>query len=129
MRLTEFDQSKSNNSIEQFIERFKPWIAKELELKDLPPIEILDEPVTTSFGGYDHDSQSIKLVVGGRHPVDVMRTLAHELVHYKQDIEGRLKYGDGEDGSPAENEANAEAGVVMRHFNKQHPQYLSAEES
>ena len=31
----------------------------------------------------------------------------------------------GDTGSPEENEANAMAGVIMRHFNKRYPEYLS----
>jgi hypothetical protein len=51
-----------------------------------------------------------------------MRTLAHELVHYKQDIEDRLDDNSGATGSPEENEANAQAGVVMRDYSEQNPE-------
>jgi Zn-dependent peptidase ImmA (M78 family) len=57
-----------------------------------------------------------------RHPNDILRTIAHELVHYKQDTEHRLEPDSGTTGSPEENQANAVAGIVMRHFNKQYPE-------
>ena len=44
-----------------------------------------------SFGGYNPSVKSIEVNVAGRHKADVMRTLAHELVHHKQDTEKRLK--------------------------------------
>jgi hypothetical protein len=49
--------------------------------------------------------------------------LAHELVHHKQNLEGRLKDAvkDGEDGSPIENEANAKAGEIVRRYGKLNP--------
>jgi len=50
------------------------------------------------------------------------------MVHHKQYEQGRLKDSieDGADGSDIENEAHAMAGIVMRHFNKKYPQYLSS---
>jgi Zn-dependent peptidase ImmA (M78 family) len=59
-----------------------------------------------------------------RHPVDILRTVAHELVHYKQDQQGELTDTSGETGSPHENQAHEIAGVIMRNFNKHYPEYL-----
>ncbi len=39
------------------------------------------------------------------HPIDVLRTLAHELVHHKQREDGQEL--NGEDGSNTENEGEA----------------------
>jgi hypothetical protein len=67
-----------------------------------------------------------KLVVYAkdRAIVDICRSIAHELVHHKQNLEGRLvnTVKDGEDGSPIENEANAVAGVIIRKYGKLHPE-------
>ena len=56
--------------------------------------------------------------------VDICRSIAHELVHHKQNLEGRLVNAvkDGEDGSPIENEANAVAGVIIRKYGKIKPE-------
>lgn len=56
--------------------------------------------------------------------VDICRSIAHELVHHKQNLEGRLinAVKDGEDGSPIENEANAVAGVIIRKYGKIKPE-------
>lgn len=58
--------------------------------------------------------------------VDIMRSIAHELTHYKQDVEKRLQQDKHETqnaaGSPIENEANATAGVIMRKFGELHPE-------
>jgi hypothetical protein len=51
------------------------------------------------------------------------------LVHFKQDLDNQLDDDEaGSTGSPQENEANAEAAVIMRNWGKQHPE-LFAEES
>jgi hypothetical protein len=56
--------------------------------------------------------------------IDICRSIAHELVHHKQNLEGRLLDAakDGDDGSPIENEANAVAGVIIRKYGKLHPE-------
>jgi hypothetical protein len=60
--------------------------------------------------------------------MDVCRTLAHELVHYSQDLKKGLEDEDaGSTGSPQENEANAEAAIIMRNWGKKHPDYFDKE--
>ena len=95
----------------------------ELGIDELPPIEMVNDDTVgggTSFGEFD--GESVRVVIKGRHPMDVMRTLAHELVHWKQLIDG--KEMDGSDGSDVENEANAIAGIIMRKFAKLYPDYF-----
>jgi hypothetical protein len=107
-------------SSQGFVHKFAPWVAEQLGIR-LPKIELLDKPRDTTFGQYVPDEKTIYLVVGGRHPVDVLRTLAHELTHHKQDIENNLPDGAGETGTDQENEANANAGIVMRDFAQENP--------
>jgi len=63
------------------------------------------------------------VVKGQRHPIDVLRTLAHELVHHKQREAGQEL--NGEDGSNTENEANAKAGELMRKFRTLRPEIFN----
>ena len=118
MKVNEVLLENKNNA---FIKQHIQWLADQLDIKKLPKITLLNDPVDTTFGQYDPDTKSIKLVTGGRHPVDVLRTLAHELTHYKQDIENNLPDGAGETGTDQENEANANAGIVMRDFAQENP--------
>jgi hypothetical protein len=74
-----------------------------------------------TFGQYVPSRKIIEISIRDRHPLDIMRTLAHELIHYKQHLEGRLKPGSGKTGSGEENEANSKAGVIMRNFNRKYP--------
>jgi hypothetical protein len=60
--------------------------------------------------------------------MDVCRTLAHELVHYSQDLKSELEDDDaGATGSPQENEANARAAVIMRNWGKRNPNFFEKE--
>ena len=106
-----------------------PWFVDQVKLKSVPRIRLLREPTGTAFGGFDMESEQINLVVGDRHPIDVLRTLAHELVHARQRERDELSPGDGATGSAAENQANAEAGVLMRDFGEQHPEFFELNES
>ena len=72
-----------------------------------------------SFGSFDPNNDKIWLYVKNRNMADLLRTLAHELVHRKQAEDGRIDYNSGETGSEIENEANAQAGVLLRKFGKQ----------
>jgi len=107
---------------------FLPLVIKHLELSTLPDIDFernISDTKYPTFGRYINDKNLIQLDIENRHPVDILRTLAHELVHYKQDLHKQLDPESGITGSPQENEANAHAGVIMRSFNKQFPQYLN----
>ena len=72
-----------------------------------------------SFGSFNPNNDKIWLYVKNRNMADLLRTLAHELVHRKQAEDGRIDYNSGETGSDIENEANAQAGVLLRKFGKQ----------
>jgi cytidyltransferase-like protein len=73
-----------------------------------------------SFGYFSPNDNKIWVYCANRNMADILRTLAHELVHRKQDEDGRINYESGKTGSKIENEANAMAGVLLRDFGKQH---------
>jgi len=106
---------------------FLPLAIKHLELKKLPKIKLLGDVETDhmpSFGKFSNDDSTIHLGIKNRHPNDILRTLAHELTHYAQGVNDQLDADSGATGSPEEDQANAEAGVIMREFNQQFPQYM-----
>lgn len=113
--------------VQAHVDDFVNHARQHLELEDLPAVELVNSKQqaydNTSFGGYYPDLKMIKLNIAGRHPVDVLRTLAHELVHYKQDMAGKLTdiAMAGETGSTFENEANAEAGIMIRNYGRRNP--------
>ena len=99
---------------------------KELRLTTIPKITLIQEPIhnkeSSSFAAYSPSNKEIMLFVKNRHIMDVLRSLCHELVHYKQDLEGRLPQGAGATGSDQENEANSFAGIILRKYGKLHPE-------
>jgi len=95
---------------------------------DEPHISIINSPTYSqehkSFGGYIPSEQKILCVVHNRNMADILRTLAHELVHHMQNINGKELNGD--DGSNTENEANAIAGVIMREFGRENSEIFES---
>jgi hypothetical protein len=42
---------------------------------------------------YDPSNLEIHIFIDGRHPKDMLRSIAHELIHHQQNLEGRLNVG------------------------------------
>ena len=114
--------------VDQFRE-FLLFCKSELGLEKLPAISWFTHDdvgnAQPTFGSFHNEDQSIAIGINNRHILDVMRTLAHELCHFKQWTENRLHDKSGETGSNEENEANARAGVIMRKWNKSHPEMFA----
>lgn len=105
------------------MKRFVEYACGELNINE-PKIHVINSPTYSqeykSFGGYIPSEEKIMVVVHNRNMADILRTLAHELVHHMQNLNGDEL--NGEDGSNIENEANAMAGVIMRKFGRENPE-------
>lgn len=125
------NESISLDEANPIFKNFIKFTAKELELDNLPKINLIKDQNYSvkhhSFGGYRPSDKSINIMISNRHIQDVLRTLAHELVHYRQDINNQLNPDSGNDGSPEENEANSVAAVCMRKWGKMHPELFGKE--
>jgi hypothetical protein len=127
--LTESLEKKDTYSI---LLDFIRFAAKDLKLKSLPKFDFVFDSKQSverkSFGGYAPGAEHITITVKNRHIMDCLRTLAHELVHYSQDLKKELEDDEaGTTGSPQENEANARAAVIMRNWGKKHPELFDKE--
>ncbi len=126
-----FDLFEGRQTEDTFIDAlrdFLPLAIDYLEIKQLPKIDLvkeIDSNGQPTFGQLNPNTNQVTLAINHRHPVDILRTLAHELVHVAQNERGELDDGSGDTGSDIENEANAEAGVILRMFSKKYPQYLN----
>lgn len=116
-------QARVQGHLDDFMNYAKDY----LKLESVPKIELVNNKKVAqenaSFGGYYPGEKTIKVNIAGRHPVDVLRTVAHEMVHYRQDMDGQLEdvAMAGETGSTHENEANSEAGIMMRNYGRAKP--------
>ena len=74
---------------------------------------------------YDPSELKIVLYISGRHPKDILRSFAHELIHHVQNERGDLNLGDSSDPQYAQNndhlrkmemEAYLKGNMLMRDF-------------
>jgi cytidyltransferase-like protein len=131
MKVTEdvqMSKPATEPNLPEMLAQLLPIAMRVLKINVLPKI-ILQKHLEAhdgqpSFGRFVNHECTIYLGVADRHPNDIFRTLAHELTHFKQYLNHELNHKSGETGSPEENEAHATAGVVMREYNKAHPDNL-----
>lgn len=119
------------DNIDAQLQNFVKFCAEQLKLSAIPKIKIKRDPAwserNNSFGRYVPDTDTLILSIANRHPLDIMRTMAHELTHRKQDERSDMPIGAGDTGSKWENDANAQAGILMRKFAELHPEYFAKE--
>ena len=118
--------SDSINVKEKIAQLTKHMLDKGMNIKPLPTLEFIDGDSNNAsdFLGktayYDPERQHIVLYTEGRHPKDIVRSYAHEMIHHIQNLEGRL--GDitttntQEDGDldKLEQEANLKGTMTFR---------------
>jgi Zn-dependent peptidase ImmA (M78 family) len=123
MLISEMIYSPTNAS--DVLVDFLRFACRNLGISSLPKIHFISSPVSNSqsnsFAAYSRNKE-IFLFTKHRHIIDVLRSLCHELVHYRQDLTHQLQPSSGETGSTHENEANAVAGQIMRKYCKLHPE-------
>ena len=96
-----------------------------------PPVMVFDSDpgnqskVLGKTAYYDPQSLEIHVFVDGRHPKDVLRSIAHELIHHRQNLEGRLDTGgysgpgyylENDELKEVEHEAMLEGNATMREY-------------
>ena len=105
------------------IQHFVEWASGRLKLQEQPKVNLIGggefAETKTSLGGYNPQTKEIYVAIEGRLGADILRTIAHEMVHRKQDEMGLVRNeSDGNDGSPIENNAHAVAGILMREYGR-----------
>ncbi len=74
----------------------KHMVSKGMNIEPLPTVELINgdsENAKDFFGKtayYDPNRQHIVLYTEGRHPKDIVRSYAHEMIHHIQNLEDRL---------------------------------------
>lgn len=113
------------------IKEFTRFVIKELKIQTPPRMRLKKDPTWSArnktFGRYTPETNEMELSLAGRNVMDICRTLAHELVHCRQNEQGNINAQSGEDGSQQENEANSLAGIIMRRWGKMHPEFFEPE--
>lgn len=105
----------------QKITEFVKFVKKELGIEKCPTIVLQNgrgELKTTANYDYSKKNKIIRINAKNRSLVDVMRSVAHEMVHHKQYEDGRLNTPPPDIGGEIEDEANAKAGQYIKLYSK-----------
>jgi phosphopantetheine adenylyltransferase len=87
---SKFDYPKLLKSLTEFM------LDKGMNIKPLPKVKFVEDDVENArnfFGKtayYDRNQRVIVLYTMDRHPKDIMRSFAHEMIHHIQNLEDRL---------------------------------------
>ena len=119
-------ESVDPDHLKKILHRFYKSCVDKLDLKNPPRLRLETTPDWSrengSFGQYKPESNTLILATAGRHVLDILRTMAHEMTHRQQDEHEPLPAEAGETGSPWEDQANAMAGRIMRQWAEEQPE-------
>lgn len=113
-----------DDRVKQTLKNFVSFVKTELGINSLPTVVIQNgrgELKTTANYDYRKKNKIIKVNGKNRALVDVLRSIAHEMVHHKQFEDGRLKVRPPDIGGEIEDEANAKAGQYIKMYAKNDP--------
>ena len=120
--------SQNINITDQIAKLTNHMIAKGMNIEPLPSLEFIDgdsENAKDFLGKtayYDPNRQHIVLYTEGRHPKDIVRSYAHEMIHHIQHLEDRLGDVSGTDTTSddhldkLEQEANLRGTMTFRNW-------------
>ena len=109
---------------ESLITEFSEFCADKLGINELIIIKIVNNRSKDGLrttADYSPDDHLIRVYGKNRAIVDICRSIAHEMTHMHQMINGKLKFPVQDVGGEIEDEANAKAGEIIKLFAKSLP--------
>ena len=115
---------KINPGLEHITDRadllqdFVVFVCKDLQCMpcDIDIVNGRDSSGLKTTAQYDPNNHRVMINAKNRHFGDVLRSIAHELVHHKQNVNGELSGPVQDVGGDIEDEANARAGALLKSF-------------
>lgn len=115
----------SRMQFDAILKRFIVFLKRQLNISHDIPVILIDDAEfakkVEAFGSIS-DKNVIHVSIINRHPMDILRTVAHEYVHYRQHLDKGIHHRSSQPGSPLENQANAKAGELIRKYGNMHPE-------
>ena len=118
-------ESQFDSSEKKTIDDFVDFVKKELNINNDVEVKLQNDKdgiKTTAVYKYKDgedekfEDSEIRVFTLGRALVDVLRSIAHELVHHMQNEKGDLEGKVSNVGGPIEDEANSVAGEMIKKY-------------
>ena len=118
------------SSLEPHVQGMYDFFDQKIGFKKPPTMHFDSDPSNQSnvlgkTAYYDPSSLEIHVFTDGRHPKDMLRSIAHELIHHRQNMEGRLDtdgysgpgyYLENDSLKEVEHEAMLDGNATMREY-------------
>lgn len=117
-----FEDSNLDNEVSKFVD----WAVKRLHIQKPPKIVLSFDHEKAQKG--HHTGQHIEgtdnvwVYAKNRNMVDILRTVFHELVHWRQSELNMIDHGDSYPGSAIESMADMLAGKYIKIYGKDNKQ-------
>lgn len=130
-------ESQFDSSEKKTIDDFVDFVKKELNIKNDVEVKLQNDKdgiKTTAVYKYEDgnekeiENSEIRVFTLGRALVDVLRSIAHELVHHMQNEKGDLEGKVSNVGGPIEDEANSVAGEMIKKYGLKDPEIYGDKE-
>lgn len=89
------DLEHNNEFIEKLVS-LTEYMMDHIDIEPLPDINFIEDDIENAnnilgkTAYYNPEDKSITLYTLNRHPKDILRSYAHEMIHHKQNLEGKL---------------------------------------
>jgi len=130
-------ESQFDFSEKKTIDDFVDFVKKELNINNDVEVKLQNDKdgiKTTAVYKYKDgedekfEDSEIRVFTLGRALVDVLRSIAHELVHHMQNEKGDLEGKVSNVGGPIEDEANSVAGEMIKKYGLKDPEIYGDKE-
>lgn len=115
---------KLPSDIDSEVQKFAAWASRRVHLKNPIKIELSYDTEEAQenhhTGRHTEGDPTIWVYAKNRNLVDILRTVAHEIVHARQSELGMIKPGDSYPGSPIEAMADMLAGKYIKIYGEKH---------
>lgn len=105
------------------IKKFAKWACQKLSIKKPPKLHLSKNTKEAQTGHHTGrhvlGDDSVWIYIANRNLVDILRTVFHELVHWRQHELGKIKPNDSYPGSPIEAQADMLAGKYIKIYGKE----------
>ena len=128
-KVEDLKEGKENNNYKKYIPELTKYMVNQgMNIKPLPAVKFITDDKANAknvFGKtafYNPEEKSITLFTMNRHPKDVLRSFAHEMIHHEQNLDNRLNNIDttntNEDGDlpKIEREAYEKGNMMFRNW-------------
>lgn len=114
------------HDLKEIVKEFGAFIVKKLSITKPFKIQLTgNREGMKTYAHYDPKAGIVKVCIKGRSKADILRSIAHEMVHHQQNQNGKLdpKTPIPDIGGEIEDEANAVAGQLIKEFSYAHKEF------